>query len=178
LKPKDLKVAMNVMEGMQNAASKYGLDPHQAKVAGLLHNLGAPLKSAQMVEYLMPRERKLMARIPPKLFSRGYLIGPTSANLALENLDVRELAIFDAIRGHTGLIEDTNPLTRCLLIVAILFNNENDPENKRAALAKKFYFGGNLKEAEKALHGRKADDEKLSKSGRTRIRQVSKPGIF
>ena len=174
----DFELAKKVMEGMQLAAVKYSLDPDMAQVAGLLHNMAAPLKSHEMVELLMKHDTRLIRHIPPKCYAKGYLIGPASAVLALEELDVRELPVLDAIRGHTGLIKDRALLTRCLFIVAILFNNDSDPENKRAVLGQRFFFGGKLEAVEKALRGRIANDEKLSKSGPTRIRQVSKPSIF
>lgn len=154
-------------------AGKYGLDPHEAKIAGKLHLIARQMKERELTAYLNVREVRLMSRLPQEYKRTSYLTGPASAWMALEELDQRMDSVFRGIREHTFLFKHATMLAQCLFISTVLIRMPN--EDLRAAVLMREFLAGRGHKVLKALNKREIDT--LEKTDIRRIARISNPDM-
>lgn len=162
-----------VADLMVIVAGKYGLDPHEAKLAGKLHLIARQLQEREMVAYLNSREVRLMGRLPAEYKRKTYLTGPAGAWLALEELDQRMDSVFRGIREHTFLFKHASMLAQCLFISTVLIRMPN--EDPRAAVLMREFLAGRGYKVLSALNKRELDT--LDKTDIRRIARISNPDM-
>jgi len=162
-----------VADLMVIVAGKYGLNPYEAKLAGLLHLIARQLREKEMIAYLNSREIRLMSRLPAEYKRVSYLTGPASAWLALEELDQRLNSLFRGIREHTLLFKKTTMLAQCLFISTVLIDKPN--EDIRAAVLMREFLAGRGYKVLRELNKREIST--LNKTNIHRIARISNPDI-
>lgn len=174
LSEKEIAYTKEVHDMIRILQPIYGLDPDQAKIASLLHHAASHLTEEQMTKLLQRREKRLMDRLPESHWIRDLLIGPASAWIALEYLDVRDDATFSAIREHTMLFQHPSMLAKCLFIASILLQIEQD--DSRGNFLAQQLFCGNIKTVLRVLNDREI--RSLNRTGTfARLSRLSNPGI-
>lgn len=106
--------SLHVMQLMGLAAPRYGLDTTRASLAGLIHDIAWHLTIRQMIRIVRRNEQPLLARLSPDKLDHAHLHGPAGAWLALEHFEVREEAVFMAVRDHAAHSPNQPLITRCL----------------------------------------------------------------
>lgn len=89
---------VRVSETAERLAGQYGVDPRQAKIAGLLHDCAKEYSDGQLLQMAgsFAIEADAFARFKPSL-----LHGPVAAKLAEREYGVSDPAVLKAIAQHT-----------------------------------------------------------------------------
>ena len=99
LTPARLKHSLGVMQVMGELAEIYPLDPHQARLAGLLHDAAKDLPQEQIDQIV--QEARIEIQYDCDLDYVLYLHGPVGAYFVERELGIQDALILDAIRNHT-----------------------------------------------------------------------------
>jgi predicted HD superfamily hydrolase involved in NAD metabolism len=121
LTPKRFEHSLGVMRTMEELALVYSLDPYQATLAGLLHDVAKELPQDQWMNLV--RHDELLLRDTEEYDYHHYLHGPVGAIMAQHDLQIEDEEVLRAIatHGYYGPWEQFNqPLAWCLRLADIL----------------------------------------------------------
>ena len=121
LTPQRFEHSLGVMKTMEELASIYSLDLHQARLAGLLHDAAKELPESEWMRLVRDHEQLVLES--RKYDYHHYLHGPVGAIVIRRDLYVDDEEVLGAIlaHGYCGPWEMFNhPLTWCLRFSDIL----------------------------------------------------------
>lgn len=123
LKPSRFRHSLGVQETAISLAKKWGADPAQASLAGLLHDCAKGLPPEEMISRLRqwgyPRLEDEMAYLPT-------LHAPAGAYLARDAYGVEDKAVLQAIARHTVPEPDMTLLDTILFLSDMIEPNRKD----------------------------------------------------
>jgi predicted HD superfamily hydrolase involved in NAD metabolism len=152
LSPKRFEHSLGVMRTMDELALVHGLDQHQARLAGLLHDAAKEFSPDQWLALIRQDEQILQdARIYDY---DHYLHGPVGAMLVERELGIEDEEVLRAIatHGYYGAWEHCDrPLGWCLRFADILEPgrdwSNNDWLNDLVLSLREAAYGGRLTDA-------------------------------
>ncbi|MBR1560873.1 MAG: bis(5'-nucleosyl)-tetraphosphatase (symmetrical) YqeK [Clostridia bacterium] len=89
---------LGVADTAERLAARFGVDPHRARLAGLLHDCAKSLPYGEMVRLVKAEAPEIDEQ---ELESEPVLHAPAGMALAKRDFGVRDPAILQAIRRHT-----------------------------------------------------------------------------
>lgn len=101
---------------MESIAPYYGLDPRQAKIAGLLHDVAKEIPKQAMEDLVRENDPDWWKMLPESCRHEVYLHDPAGAILAKRLMPQLDPAVISAIRNHVLNDPDMPLLTRCLRV--------------------------------------------------------------
>lgn len=108
--------SVQVGDEMESIAPYYGLDPWQAKIAGLLHDVANEIPKPVMEELVRENDPDWWKQLPETCRHEVYLHDPAGAILAKRLIPQLDPAVVSAIRNHVLNDPDMPLLTRCLRV--------------------------------------------------------------